>query len=82
MGAMCTSPQIEVLMTGPESVGKTSILYRAKLKEFTQVVPTVGVVTEIIEAGGRQLKVTDMNQPMLISQFLEDSRALIFVVRA
>lgn len=53
MGAMCTSPPVKVLLIGPETVGKTSLLYRMKLKEFTQVLPTVGYVVEVVDAAGR-----------------------------
>jgi len=76
--------QIRILMLGLDAAGKTTILYKMKLGDFVQTIPTIGFNVETIkyknvrfdcwDAGGQE------KFRRLWHHYCQNSQALIFVV--
>jgi len=76
--------QIRILMLGLDAAGKTTILYKMKLGDFVQTIPTIGFNVETIkyknvrfdcwDAGGQE------KFRRLWHHYCQYSQALIFVV--
>jgi len=78
------SKQIRILMLGLDAAGKTTILYKLKLGDYVQTIPTIGFNVETIkyknvrfdcwDAGGQE------KFRRLWHHYCQNSQALIFVV--
>jgi len=76
--------QIRILMLGLDAAGKTTILYKMKLGDYVQTIPTIGFNVETIkyknirfdcwDAGGQE------KFRRLWHHYCQNSQALIFVV--
>lgn len=80
------SPEYRVLILGLDGSGSTSILFKLKLNEFIQTIPTIGFNVETIVYNKTALTIWDVGgcdkiRP-LIKHYFENTRAIIFVVDA
>ena len=76
--------ELRILMLGLDAAGKTSILYKLKLGESVQTVPTVGFNVETVEYKKASFTVWDIGgqdhlRP-LWKQYYQGTQGLIFVV--
>ncbi|OMJ70378.1 hypothetical protein SteCoe_31649 [Stentor coeruleus] len=73
-----------VLILGPESTGKTAILYRLKLNEVISSVPTIGFNVESFVHNNNKYNLWDIGgshkMRCLWANFYEDTNAIIFVI--
>jgi len=72
-----------VVMVGLDAVGKTSILYKLKLGDIVQTIPTIGFNLETIQYKNLTFNVWDVGGGdkirLLWNQYFEESHAMIFV---
>jgi len=54
------SPSVRILMIGLDDGGKTTILYKLKLGEVVNTIPTIGFNVEIIKKGKLEFVVWDV----------------------
>lgn len=78
------SPEYRLLILGLDGSGTTSILYKLKLNEFVQTIPTIGFNVETIVYNKTALTMWDVGgcdkiRP-LIRHYFEHTRAIIFVI--
>ncbi|CAF1016980.1 unnamed protein product, partial [Adineta ricciae] len=79
-------PEYRGLFIGLDASGKTTILYRLKLGELVQTIPTIGFNVETIEYNGTMLTLWDVGgcdkiRPLIRHYFL-NMQAIIFTVDA
>ena len=60
MSRMIGKRELKILMLGLDSAGKTTILYRLKLGEVVQSVPTIGFNVESVEYQNVKFTVWDL----------------------
>ena len=74
--------KMKILMVGLDAVGKTSILYKLKLGETVEVIPTIGYNMETLDFGNVSLIVWDVSAHTRRNwrHFYFDSQGLIFVL--
>ena len=74
----------KVIFLGIDAVGKTSLLYKLKLNENVQTIPTIGFNVENIEYKNRKIYIWDMGGGCKIKylwgHYMENANCLIFVV--
>ena len=74
----------KVIFLGIDAVGKTSLLYKLKLNENVQTIPTIGFNVENIEYKNRKIYIWDMGGGFKIKylwgHYMENANCLIFVV--
>jgi ADP-ribosylation factor protein 1 len=74
----------KVLFLGIDAVGKTSLLYKLKLNENIQTIPTIGFNVESIEYKNRKFYMWDIGGGCGIknfwSHYMKNSNCLIFVI--
>ncbi|XP_066989344.1 uncharacterized protein [Macrobrachium rosenbergii] len=79
----CTEPH-RIMMFGLDGAGKTTILYKIKLGEVVQTIPTIGCNVETVEHGNVSLRAWDLNTNqrlrLLWRHYFPDTSAFIFVV--
>lgn len=78
------TPEYRLLILGFDASGKTSILYKFKLNEFVQTIPTIGFNVETIKHNNSNLTIWDVGgcdkiRP-LIRFYFENTKGLIFVI--
>lgn len=78
------SPEYRLLIVGLDGSGKTAILYKLKLNETIQTIPTIGFNVETIMYNSIALTCWDVGgcdkiRP-LIRHYFENTRAIIFVI--
>jgi small GTP-binding protein len=78
------SPEYRLLIVGLDASGKTTILYRLKLNEIVQTIPTIGFNVETIIHKNTALTIWDVGgcdkiRP-LIRHYFQNTQAFIFVV--
>lgn len=80
-------PERKVLLSGNDSAGKTTLLYRAKTGEIIRTIPTIGFNDETLSPciGGPLLSVRDVGGGGRIGNlylhYICDCNALVFVLR-
>ncbi|XP_036192583.1 ADP-ribosylation factor 1-like [Myotis myotis] len=76
--------EMRILMVGLDAAGKTTILYKLKLNEVVQTMPTIGFNVETLEYKNISFVVWDVNSQDKIrplwSRYCKDGEGLIFVV--
>lgn len=76
--------EIPILMVGLDGAGKTTILYKLKLGEVVQSIPTIGFNVETVKHKNISLTVWDAGSQdkirILWRHYCPDRQALIFVV--
>ena len=74
----------KVILLGIDAVGKTSLLYKLKLKEMVQTLPTIGFNVEKIKYKDRNIWMWDVGGGYKISQlwkhYLSGVKCIIFMV--
>ena len=78
------TPEYRMLIVGLDASGKTTILYRLKLNEIVQTIPTIGFNVETVVYNNTSLTIWDVGgcdkiRP-LIRHYFQNTQALIFVV--
>ncbi len=78
------SPEYRLLILGFDGCGKTSILYKLKLNEFIQTIPTIGFNVETVKYGNVDLTIWDVGgcdkiRP-LIRHYFENTKGIIFII--
>jgi len=78
------SKEVRILMLGLDAAGKTTILYRLKLAEVINTVPTVGFNVEMVEYGNIKFNVFDVGGQDQIRKlwrhYFQGTDGLIYVV--
>jgi len=78
------SPSVRILMIGLDDGGKTTILYKLKLGEVVNTIPTIGFNVEIIKKGKLEFVVWDVGGQEKIRtlwrHYYGDTFAIIWVV--
>eukprot|EP00703_Trepomonas_sp_PC1_P000983 JAP95623.1 ADP-ribosylation factor family protein [Trepomonas sp. PC1] len=69
---------LNVLLTGYEKAGKTSIVYRQKQQEFVQTLPTIGPLHESVTIDKYIINITDIPIINFFNDFIKQSHAIIF----
>ena len=73
-----------ILMVGLDAAGKTSILYKLKLDEYVQTIPTIGFNVETVEYKKIRFTMWDVGGQHLIRKlwrhYYQGTDAVIFVV--
>ncbi|KAF2905035.1 hypothetical protein ILUMI_01136 [Ignelater luminosus] len=76
--------QMQILMVGLDSAGKTTILYKLKLGEIVTTVPTIGFNVETVEYKNICFTVWDVGGQdkirLLWRHYFQNTQGLIFVV--
>ncbi|CAK6446778.1 unnamed protein product [Pipistrellus nathusii] len=76
--------EMRLLMVGLDAAGKTTILYKLKLGEIVNTIPTIGFNVETVEYKNISFVVWDVNSQEKIrplwSHYSQNSYGLIFVV--
>ncbi|KAG4069767.1 hypothetical protein HA402_003208 [Bradysia odoriphaga] len=80
------TPEYRVLILGFDASGKTSILYKFKLNEFLQTIPTIGFNVETIKHNNSSLTIWDVGgcdkiRPLL-RHYFDNTKGIIFVIDA
>jgi len=79
-----TKKPIRILLLGLDAAGKTTILYRLKLGEYVQAIPTIGFNVETIQYKNIRFDCWDAGGQerfrRLWHHYCKNSQALIFVV--
>lgn len=78
------TPEYRLLILGFDASGKTTILYKFKLNEFVQTIPTIGFNVETIKHNNSNLTIWDVGgcdkiRP-LIRHYFENTKGIIFVI--
>lgn len=78
------SPEYRLLILGFDGSGKTSILYKLKLNDFIQTIPTIGFNVETVTYDNNALTIWDVGgcdkiRP-LIRHYFENTKGIIFVI--
>lgn len=78
------TPEYRLLILGFDASGKTAILYKLKLNEFVQTIPTIGFNVETITYDRIALTIWDVGgcdkiRP-LIRHYFENTKGVIFVI--
>ena len=76
--------EMRILMLGLDAAGKTTILFKLKLGEVVQSIPTIGFNVETVEFKGSKFNVWDVGgqdkiRPMW-KHYYQNAEGLIFVV--
>merc|ERR1712031_102698 len=76
--------KMRILMVGLDAAGKTTILYKMKLGEVVNTIPTIGFNVETVEYKNISFNVWDVGGQdkirLLWRHYYEDSNGIIFVV--
>ena len=76
--------QMRILMVGFDAAGKTTILYRLKLGEIVNTIPTIGFNVETVEYKNIAFNVWDVGGQdkirLLWRHYYQNTHSLIFVV--
>lgn len=80
------SPEYRLLVLGFDASGKTTILYKLKLNDFIQTIPTIGFNVETITYNKTMLTMWDVGgcdkiRPLL-RHYFENTKGIIFVIDA
>ena len=85
-GLFDSGKQTNILMIGLDGAGKTTILYKLKLDQDMQTIPTIGFNLETIKYRNMKLLIRDVGGQdklrRLWRQYYEGTDAVIFVVDA
>lgn len=78
------SSEYRLLILGFDASGKTAILYKLKLNEFVQTIPTIGFNVETVTHGNVNLTIWDVGgcdkiRPLL-RHYFENTKGIIFVI--
>lgn len=78
------SPEYRIVIMGLDASGKTSILYKMKLSDFVQTIPTIGFNVETITYDNVNLTIWDVGgcdkiRP-LIRHYFENTKGIVFVI--
>jgi ADP-ribosylation factor protein 1 len=80
----CEGRDSRLLMLGPDGAGKTTILYRLKLGEVVNTIPTIGFNVETVQHGSLSFTVWDIGGSKrtryLWSYYYQNCQALIWVM--
>lgn len=83
---LLTHPEMRVLMVGLDGAGKTTMLYKMKLGEVVQSIPTIGFNVESVAYKNVTLNVWDVGGQDRIrplwQYYFANTQAVIFVVDA
>ncbi|CAF4632085.1 unnamed protein product [Rotaria sp. Silwood1] len=79
-----SAPEYRVLIMGLDASGKTTILYKLKLNETIQTIPTIGFNVEVVKFNHTSLTIWDVGgrdkiRPLL-RHYFENTQAVIFVI--
>lgn len=86
MGGTISSPKVNVIVVGLDNSGKSTIIERLKpkVKQATEVAPTVGFNVDEFQKGNVQFQVFDMSGAgryrSLWEQYYKDTQAIMFVI--
>src|SRR6202044_2904207 len=75
--------EVRVLMVGLDAAGKTTILYKLKLGEVVQTIPTIGFNVETVEYKNISFTVWDVrgqSKILLWKHYFQNTKGVIFVV--
>merc|ERR1712231_4242 len=76
--------EMRILMVGPDAAGKTTILYKMKLGEVVNTIPTIGFNVETVEYKNISFTVWDVGGQDKIRplwrHYYQNTQGLIFVV--
>lgn len=78
------SPEYRLLILGFDGCGKTALLYKLKLNDFIQTIPTIGFNVETITHDRTTLTIWDVGgcdkiRP-LIRHYFENTKGIVFVI--
>jgi ADP-ribosylation factor 1/2 len=83
-GRMVGSKEMRILMVGLDAAGKTTILYKLKLGEVVNTIPTIGFNVETVEYKNISFNVWDVGGQdkirLLWRHYYLNTQGLIFVV--
>lgn len=83
---LISNPELRVLMVGLDGAGKTTMLYKMKLGEVVQSIPTIGFNVESVQYKNTSLNVWDVGGQDRIrplwQYYFNNTQAVIFVVDA
>lgn len=78
--------RLKVLVLGLDAAGKTTILYKLKLNEIVETIPTIGFNVETVNFNKTSFTVWDLGRQRMIRALLhhyyENTDAIVFVVDA
>ena len=78
------TPEYRFLIVGLDASGKTTILYKLKLGEIVQTIPTIGFNVETVTYKNNYLTLWDVGgcdkMRPLMRHYFQNTQALIFVV--
>eukprot|EP01012_Entosiphon_sulcatum_P063010 TRINITY_DN8988_c0_g1_i1.p1 TRINITY_DN8988_c0_g1~~TRINITY_DN8988_c0_g1_i1.p1 ORF type:complete len:235 (-),score=64.05 TRINITY_DN8988_c0_g1_i1:145-849(-) len=81
-----SEPELRALLFGLDEAGKTQLLYRLKLGELVQTIPTIGFNVENLSHKGVQVTIWDVGGQEKVRplwrHYTATSRAVVFVVDA
>jgi len=81
-----TTKPTKILLLGLDGAGKTTTLYRLKLKKFVNTIPTIGFNVENIDYKNLRMTVWDIkgqnNVRELWKHYYSDTDALIFIINS
>ena len=76
--------QTKILLLGPDSVGKTKLLYKLKLNEDVKTIPTMGFNIETINYKDREINIWDMGGASLTKnswhKYFRSTNCIVFVI--
>jgi ADP-ribosylation factor protein 1 len=81
---MVSNKEMRILMVGLDAAGKTTILYKLKLGEVVNTIPTIGFNVETVEYKNISFNVWDVGGQdkirLLWRHYYQNTQGLIFVV--
>ncbi|CAF3691283.1 unnamed protein product [Rotaria socialis] len=84
LSKLFSAPEYRILIMGLDASGKTTILYKLKLNETVQTIPTIGFNVEVVLFNKASLTIWDVGgrdkiRP-LIRHYFQNTQALIYVI--